>query len=73
MSFHNNPSLSLSGEAENFVNVMLMLLHITEYNYEIMWQILNKRYHNNRSIVSVYIGKLLNQKKIRTESAKSII
>ncbi|KAJ0183357.1 hypothetical protein K1T71_001333 [Dendrolimus kikuchii] len=75
---HKNPNLSkvnkcqylkssLYGDAEKLVKH----LQITETNYDIMWDILNKRYHNKRSILNAFLSKLLNQKRIN-ESAKAI-
>ncbi|XP_028159300.1 uncharacterized protein LOC114352054 [Ostrinia furnacalis] len=76
---HDNTSLSnvnkcqylkssLRGEAENLVKQIA----VSEVNYEIMWEMLNNRYNNKRSIVNTYIGKLFNLKRIQTESAKNI-
>ncbi|KAL0839095.1 hypothetical protein ABMA28_017074 [Loxostege sticticalis] len=59
---------SLRGEAESLVKQVA----VTEVNYDIIWDILNNRYNNKRSIVNTYIGKMLNAKRITTESSKHI-
>lgn len=76
---HENPNLtkvnkcqylksSLGGDAENLVKQ----IQVSEANYDIMWDMLNKRYNNRRSIVNTYLSKLINQRKLNTESARGI-
>lgn len=76
---HDNTSLSnvnkcqylkssLQGEAENLVKQ----IQVSDANYDIIWSMLTKRYDNKRSIVNYYIGRLLNQRRMTSESSKSI-
>ncbi|KAL0879638.1 hypothetical protein ABMA27_003353 [Loxostege sticticalis] len=59
---------SLRGEAENLVKQVAVM----EVNYDIFWDILNNRYNNKRSILNTYIGKMLNAKRVTTESSQYI-
>lgn len=59
---------SLRGEAESLVKQ----IQVSDATYDIIWNMLNKRYDNKRSIVNTYIGKLLNHKRVTSESAKNI-
>ncbi|XP_047996386.1 uncharacterized protein LOC125234220 [Leguminivora glycinivorella] len=76
---HNKPSLSkvqklhylkssVTGEAEQ----LLKHLQITEKNYDVAWETLDKRYNNKRMIVNTILNRFMNQKRVYNGTSKSI-
>jgi hypothetical protein len=59
---------SITGEAEQ----LLRHIQITENNYEIAWNTLNKRYNNRRMIVNSILQRLIGQRKMNTGTARGI-
>lgn len=59
---------SVSGVAAD----ALKNLQITEANYDIAWNRLEERYHNNRVLIDIYIGRLMNQPNIPSRCASAI-
>ncbi|XP_049877906.1 uncharacterized protein LOC126375107 [Pectinophora gossypiella] len=65
---HHYLKASLSGEAE----LLLRNYSLTEANYDDAWKKLGDRYNNKRVIVNNILNRLLNQKKLTSESPKGI-
>lgn len=76
---HNHPTLSkveklhhlksaLSGEAEQ----LLKHFTITDVNYEPAWELLTKRYKNNRLIINAHLKTLTSTPKLTQESAPAL-
>ncbi|XP_063540068.1 uncharacterized protein LOC134749095 [Cydia strobilella] len=59
---------SVTGEAEQ----LLKHLQITEKNYDVAWETLDKRYNNKRMIVNTILNRFMNQKKVYNGTSRSI-
>ncbi|XP_061706724.1 uncharacterized protein LOC133517425 [Cydia pomonella] len=59
---------SVTGEAEQ----LLKHLQITEKNYDVAWETLDKRYNNKRMIVNTILNRFMNQKKVYHSTSRSI-
>lgn len=47
-------------------------LPVTEANFKIAWELLQKRFHNKRAIVNACLSKLLSQEKIKKATANNL-
>jgi hypothetical protein len=56
---------SLKGEAQE----LLHSIEVTDANYKLAWELLEKRYENERQLVHCHMHELFNQPKMTTESA----